>query len=117
AAVATTNAEIAFWQGRATRDPVDFVSLNQLGAAHLRRARQTGDVSEYQRADAALHAAQNAAVAPEYETLALLAMSDGARHEFASALDHARQAVALKPKEPFGYGVLGDALLALGSYP
>src|ERR1051325_11274395 len=48
----TTEELIKFWQARFERDPRDFISLTFLGDAFIRKARETGDVGEYQRADA-----------------------------------------------------------------
>src|SRR6188508_167159 len=44
---------IAFFEARAAADPIDFPSLNNLAAEYLQRARETGDVADYARAEAA----------------------------------------------------------------
>ncbi|MBI4570664.1 MAG: hypothetical protein HY723_01840, partial [Chloroflexi bacterium] len=54
---AVTNEVIAFFAGRVDRDPVDFASYTKLGEAYTQQARETGDLSAYQRADAAFRQA------------------------------------------------------------
>src|SRR3970040_2449233 len=50
---AVTNEVIAFFQARVESDPVDFISYSKLGDAYIRQARETGDISAYQRAQTA----------------------------------------------------------------
>src|SRR5258705_12673335 len=45
----TTNEMIKFWRARFERDPRDFISLNFLGDALIRKARATGGVCECER--------------------------------------------------------------------
>lgn len=113
---ATIDATIRFWRQRAQRDPRDFISYNKLADAYIRRARQTGDVGDYDRAEAALTASLESLPTENYEALVQLSLVYGAQHEFADALTLAERAVALRPGKPFGYAVLGDAQLALGKY-
>src|SRR4030095_6759760 len=61
----TTDELIEFWQGRFERNPRDFISLTFLGEAFIRKARETGDVSEYERADTTLQKALE--MHPDYE--------------------------------------------------
>ena len=42
---------ITFFETRAAADPIDFVSLNILASEYLQRARETGDVADYNRAE------------------------------------------------------------------
>jgi hypothetical protein len=50
---AAREARIAFFEARAAADRLDFLSLNVLAGEYLQRARETGDVADYQRAEAA----------------------------------------------------------------
>ena len=112
----TTLATIRFWEHRVQRDSRDFLSYNKLAGLYIRRARQTGDIANYQRAEAALTASLASLPGPNYQALVQLALVYGAQHRFTDALPLAEEAVALRPTEAFGYGVLGDAQLALGRY-
>ena len=116
-AVADGTAEvIRFWEARVAKDPKDFVALNQLGDAYLRRSRERGDVADLQRAEFALLRSLDLYGVGDYAATAQLAAVYVGMHRFDAALPLAREAIALKPSEAFAYGVLGDALLALGRY-
>ena len=107
---------VRFWAQRTGADPWDWVAYNRLADGYIRRARQTGDVADYGRAEAALNASLEARPGGNYEALVQLAAVRAATHRFGDALDLAAQAITLDPGKPYGYGVLGDALLALGRY-
>jgi tetratricopeptide (TPR) repeat protein len=94
------------------RDPK---ALSLLGLAYLQRVRESGDVSLYPRAEAALDAAL--AVDPEnlYATTGLAALA-ASRHRFEEARTIAKRAIALSPHSPRPYGILGDALIETGRY-
>lgn len=114
--ITTTNELIRFFEERVKRDPWDFISYNKLADVYIRRARQTGDVADYNRAQAALKASLDSLPQDNYSALAQLASVYAVKHQFAEALSLAQAAVALQPGEAFGYAVLGDAQLALGEY-
>lgn len=107
---------IAFFEARAAADPIDFISLNYLAAEYLQRARETGDVADYARAEQA--AVRSLAIIPvdNYGGLTLLASVRLVQHDFAAAEDLANRALALKPLGPVAYGLLGDAQVGLGRY-
>ncbi len=111
-----TNAVVRFFEERVRRDPHDFVSYNRLADAYVQRARQSGDVADYRRAEAALKASLEALPNDNYDALVQLSLVYGAMHRFADARELAQSALALKPWEAFGYAALGDALVALGQY-
>ena len=113
---ATTDATMAFWEQRIERDPRDFIALNQLADAYVRRARQRGDVADYARAEAALLASLEARPSGNYDATVQLGLVYVTTHRFGEALALGEQALALQPGKPFGYALLGDALLALGRY-
>ncbi len=110
-----TNGAIAFWEDRVARDAADFVAYNKLGDLYLRRAEQTGDVSDYARAQVALESSVTL-LERNYEGRVLLAYTYNSQHEFEKALAFAEALVEEYPDKPFGWGVLGDAQLALGLY-
>lgn len=86
-----------------------------LGAAYLQLARETGDPSNYGRAEEALERALE--LDPENVEALIgrgsLALS---RHDFEEALRLGRQALDLNDTIPRAYGLIGDALVELGQY-
>ncbi len=110
-----TNGAIAFWEERITRDPWNFIAYNKLGDLYLRRAEQTGDVSDYARAQAAFESSVGL-LEQNYEGRVLLAYTYNSQHEFDKAMARAAPLVEEYPDKPFGWGVLGDAQLATGQY-
>ncbi|MGH9941174.1 MAG: tetratricopeptide repeat protein [Pyrinomonadaceae bacterium] len=88
---------------------------NQLAAAYMQKARETGDFSFNARAEAALDKA--AAIAPDdYDALKLRAKLLLTYHRFEAALNVARHAQAQRPDDHDVYGALTDALVELGRY-
>jgi tetratricopeptide (TPR) repeat protein len=110
------NQRVAFFEARAAADTLDYVSLNVLAREYLQRARETGDVADYERAEFA--ATQSLAILPRdnFNGVASLAAVRFAQHDFAGALVAAEEAVRLKPEDATSYGVRGDALFGLGHY-
>jgi tetratricopeptide (TPR) repeat protein len=113
---AKQTARIEFLVQRAAADPLDVFSLNSLAIEYMQRARETGDVSDLSRAYDALLRSTEVRTNDNYEGLVLLAAVTTIRHDFAGGLALAERAIPLKPREAYGYGVLGDALLGLGRY-
>lgn len=116
AAKAKQESHIAFLVERAAGDPLDVFSLNSLAIEYMQRARETGDVSDLTRAEDALTRSLKIRLNDNYEGIALLAAIATTKHDFARGLALAQQAIPLKPKQAYGYGVLGDALMGLGRY-
>ena len=114
-AAAEIDASVAFWQTRAERDPSDYLSRNRLGNELLRRARLSGDVADFRRAEIAFGESL-AALPGNVDALIGMAFVAVAQHRFGEALSLADQAVAADAGEPAAYAVRGDALLALGRY-
>lgn len=113
---ARQDARIAFLENRAAHDPLDVFSLNSLAIEHVQRARETGDVSEIARAEDALRKSLAIRLNDNYEGIILLANVENTKHDFAQGLALAKEAIPQKPKEAYGYGVLGDAHVGLGQY-
>jgi tetratricopeptide (TPR) repeat protein len=110
--VLTTEQVIRYYQGRAARDPQDFVTRTLLAQALVRQARETGDFTCYDRAEAA--AAEALELSPRYlAARASRAVVLSARHQFAEAL---RQALAAYEESGEAEVLLiaGDARLELG---
>jgi tetratricopeptide (TPR) repeat protein len=112
---ASLDGTIASLQDRLRAVPDDWRSSASLGLAYVAQARATGDPSWYPKAEGVL--ARSLRVnADNVEGLLGLGMLDLARHDFSAALRHGRRAAALDPHGAEAYGVIGDALLELGSY-
>ena len=106
---------IAYYERLLRRNPSDARSYYRLGDAFIRKARETGDLGYYMRAEAALK--KSLEIEPRNAgALRHLAYVFYARHEFAAAAAHASQALAIDPRDGDAYGVLGDAYLEVGRY-
>ncbi|KOV88366.1 hypothetical protein ADL03_05550 [Nocardia sp. NRRL S-836] len=96
-------------QQRLHRVPDDTSSWARLGASYVELARVTADPSYYAKAEGALrNAGDTGLAAVGMGTLA------NARHDFHTARDQARKAIAAMPGSAEAYGVLADALTQLG---
>lgn len=111
-----SDARVAFLQQRADADPLDTFGLNSLAQEYIQRARDTGDVSELTRAQAALERSLSVRMGDNYEALALLGNITVTQHDFARGRALAQAAIAMRPDAAYGYGVLGDAYMGLGRY-
>jgi len=113
--VYSTDQGIQFFQDRVQRHPRDFLSLTMLGDLHARKARETGDVTSYDRAEASLRKAL------ELHPRSLRAKSSLAavlcdRHKFAEGLELAQQVCQKDPGFISALATVADAQLALGNY-
>ncbi|MGX6603568.1 tetratricopeptide repeat protein [Micromonosporaceae bacterium Da 78-11] len=97
--------------------PGDWHAWAQLGMAHVQLARATFDPAHYPPAETALN--KSLAEQPTDNAAALTGLGAlaAARHDFTTALGHARRAVAADPYSADAYGVLTDAYVELGRYP
>jgi tetratricopeptide (TPR) repeat protein len=113
----TTAADRAILAARRSleRNPYDAIAYYRLGDAFIQKARETGDVAYFGRAEGALQ--KSLALAPQHggatRHLAYVLYSV---HEFAKAAALATKAVELDPTDGHAYGILGDALLERGNY-
>ena len=111
----STDAQLSFWRERIERAPQDFISLTYLGQTFLRKARETGDVADYQRAESALSKAVD--LDPDYEfALAYLAAARFAKHDFRGALELATRVYSFDSQALQALATIGDAQLELGNY-
>lgn len=108
-------AAIAAAQARVRARPEDPEGYNELALRLLRRARETSDDSYRRYADDALRAAR-ARDDRNPQTMMLSAMVLQDQHRFRGALALAKEYIALRPDDPTGHIVAGDALLELGEY-
>jgi len=111
----TADNHIAYYERLLQRNPRDARTYHRLGDAFIRKARETGDLTDFARAETALRKAL--ALAPgNAGALRHLAYVFYSRHEFAEAVAEATKALALDPADADTHGVLGDAYLELGRY-
>jgi tetratricopeptide (TPR) repeat protein len=89
--------------------------LDRQGNAFAQRARETGDVTYYDKAEAVYRRTLRLAPKDLPATIGLGALALS-RHEFRTGLALGRRAVALSPSTARSYGVVGDALVELGRY-
>ena len=111
--VPDTAAAISMFQARVetSPNPIDLTVLAQLEA---RRSRETGDLGELTRAEAALDEAL--LMEPEYgPAVSTLAAVYSAMHRFDEALAAARRAQDLDPRLG-ALALIGDVLVATGDY-
>jgi tetratricopeptide (TPR) repeat protein len=113
--VISTEQAIQALQQKLERNPKDAISLLLLGQTYVRRARETGDFSCYDRADVALRRALQ--LNPEdLAAQASLSQVLSANHKFQEGLNLALQVYAKHPKETELLMIVGDAYLELGRY-
>jgi tetratricopeptide (TPR) repeat protein len=113
-----TDRVIGKAQAVAAANPKDAKAYASLGAAYFQRARETGDVSDYELAEQALNKsleidANDFSAAPALETLAEVCMGE---HRFADALTHAQKALALGSGDLSPFAIVGDAYADMGEY-
>jgi tetratricopeptide (TPR) repeat protein len=112
-----TPAEISIRkaQQEIARTPGHYSYWNSLAMAYARRARETSDVSFYQKADDALK--QSFKLSPaNFEGLKVETWLLLGRHEFAKALESATRLNKENPDDATVYGYLVDANAELGNY-
>ena len=104
---------IAFWEAQAARDPQGALERRELAAAYLARQRETGDVADAVKAEAA--ARQSLAILPRNNAAGLvrLARSLLTQHRFPEALEAARAASAY---DPSAARLVADVQIELGDY-
>lgn len=96
--------------------PSDASGYNLLAAALMQKARESEDFSINAKAEEALN--RSLKVAPDnYDALKLRAKLLLTFHRFGEALEVARRAQALNPRDHDNYGAMTDALVELGEYP
>jgi tetratricopeptide (TPR) repeat protein len=88
---------------------------NALAMAYARRARETSDVEFYRRADEAV-AASLARAPDDFEARKARVWIALGKHEYARALEEARELNRRMPDDVLVYGYLTDAAVELGAY-
>jgi tetratricopeptide (TPR) repeat protein len=104
---------IRFLEERVAADTLDPAIAVRLGATCLQRARETGDVTLYTKAEAAFQTAMKRK-AEYFPALIGLGTTYLGQHQFRDALTVADRAIAQRPEAPDGHALRGDACLELG---
>jgi tetratricopeptide (TPR) repeat protein len=89
-----------------------------LGAAYFQRARETGDVSDYQLAEQSLAKSLDLVSADFSADAALGTMAEVCmgEHRFADALTYAQKALSLGTGDVSPFAIVGDAYADMGEY-
>jgi len=111
----STDQRVARLQTAVRAQPADAEGLVALGSALLQRARETGDASDYLRAERAIDdaLARDRSNAGAYTARGALRL---ARHDFRGALRDGLRARRLAPEVVKSFGVVVDANVELGRY-
>ena len=113
-----TERIIQTMQSRVQRNPKDPAAYSALGAAFFQRARETGDVEDFQLAEQALNKSldlNNADFSADaaYSTMAEVCMGE---HRFSDAITYAQKALALGSGDLSSFAIVGDANADMGEY-
>ena len=105
-------------QDTVARRPTDATAYAGLGAAYFQRARETGDVSDYQLAEQSLTKSLDLASADFSADAALGTMAEVCmgEHRFAEALNYAQRALSLGTGDVSPFAIVGDAYADMGEY-
>jgi tetratricopeptide (TPR) repeat protein len=100
---------------RIRRQPRDAGAYHRLGDAYILKARASGDLAYFDRAEQAIQKSVELGLqqAAAWRRLAYVSLS---RHQFDEARARAAQALALDPDDADALGILGDAQLEVGRY-
>ena len=110
-----TDNHIAYYQRLLQRNPQNPRAYQGLGDALIRKARETGDPSYFNRAEEALK--KSLEINPNNAgAMRHLSYVFYSRHEFEAAAVHARKAIEMDSMDGDSYGILGDALMETGAY-
>jgi tetratricopeptide (TPR) repeat protein len=111
--LATIDHSIAAWTRNLAANKRDFLSAANLGLLYEARARLSGDVSDYLRAQDAAN--RSLAIEPkQLDVQALQARLLFATHDFTGALHEAQAIDRLAPNQPAVLSIIADASLELG---
>lgn len=113
-----TDRIIRRMQSLVARNPKEPRSYAGLGAAFLQRARETGDVEDFQLAEQALNKSMDMVATDLSATVSLVAMAEVCmgEHRFEDALSYAQKALALGSGDLSPFALVGDAYADMGEY-
>jgi tetratricopeptide (TPR) repeat protein len=113
-----TERIIQTMQSRVQGNPKDPAAYSALGAAFFQRARETGDVEDFQLAEQALNKSLDLNSADfsadaAYSSMAEVCMGE---HRFSDAITYAQKALALGSGDLSSFAIVGDANADMGEY-
>jgi tetratricopeptide (TPR) repeat protein len=113
-----TERVIQTMQSRVQGNPKDPAAYSALGAAFFQRARETGDVEDFQLAEQALNKSLDLNSADfsadsAYSAMAEVCMGE---HRFSDAITYAQKALALGSGDLSSFAIVGDANADMGQY-
>jgi tetratricopeptide (TPR) repeat protein len=105
-------------QSRVQGNAKDPAAYSALGAAFFQRARETGDVEDFQLAEQALNKSldlnnSDFSADAAYSTMAEVCMGE---HRFIDAIAYAQKALALGSGDLSSFAIVGDANADMGEY-
>jgi tetratricopeptide (TPR) repeat protein len=105
-------------QSRVQHNPQDPAAYSALGGAFFQRARETGDVEDFQLAEQALQKSLDLvntdfSAESAYSTMAAVCMGE---HRFSDAITYAQKALSLGSGDLSSFAIVGDANADLGEY-
>jgi tetratricopeptide (TPR) repeat protein len=105
-------------QATVARNTNDATAYAGLGAAYFQRARETGDVSDYQLAEQSITKSLDLVSADFSADAALGTMAEVCmgEHRFADALTYAQKALSLGTGDVSPFAIVGDAYADMGEY-
>jgi len=100
------------------RNPKDAKAYASLGAAYVQRARESGDVSDYQLAEQSLNLSLNLVSTDFSADAALESLSEVCmgEHRFRDALTYSQRALSLGSGDLSPFAIVGDAYADMGEY-
>jgi tetratricopeptide (TPR) repeat protein len=112
----STGQAIQFYTRRVAKNPQDYISYRVLGELYYRRAAgEGGGLDDFARAEAAFR--KSLAINAKYiAAQAALAGVLCQRHQFAEALELAREVRKVKPRNHEAMAITADALIEMGRY-
>lgn len=113
-----TDDQIELAQQQVKKAPMVYAGYQALGEAFLQKARETGDIDYYDRAELALNRSLSLAPADfrSAEPMVQIALVCMGEHRFTDALDYAQRAITLGSGNLAAFAVEGDAEADLGDY-
>ena len=118
ASPAETDNQIELVEQQVKKAPRDYARYQALGEAFLQKARETGDIDYYDRAERALNKSLSLAPADfrSADPMVQMALVCMGEHRFTDALNYAQRAIALGSGNLAAFAVEGDAETDLGDY-
>ncbi len=113
-----TEQQIRTAQATAARNAKDAAAYAGLGAAYFQRARESGDISDYQLAEQSITKSLDLASADFSADAALGTMAEVCmgEHRFTDALVYAQKALSLGTGDVSPFAIVGDAYADMGEY-